>query len=427
MKRPILCIALLSALAACTTSGGVKTPHPAAAPSASGIRVNPGGPNLERYTNGLGQYPRATRETWWQSAYSVDAFSRMDDVFTARMVRHAETPSLWQRAATEPAVQWQIPPVRGGGRATIDGYLARNPTTGLLVAVGDTIHVERYQYARSETHRMVSFSMAKTICAILIGLAVQDGAIGSIEDPAEKYAPALAGSEYGRTPIRHLLTMSSGVQFREEYDGSDDTAKLSRATLFGPGGAGAVRQFNTRDAAPGTRWYYASSETQVLGLVLTAALKRPIADYLSERLWQPIGAEADASWVIDRTGQETTYANFSAVLRDYARLGRLLANGGKVGVRQVIPADWLREMTRPHFNSTQTGRWFGYGFQTWIFPENDGSFALLGVRGQTIFIDPARKLVMVHTAVRPDARDAGGAETTALWRGLRQHFPRRAG
>lgn len=422
---------LALSLTACTPSGSVKAPQTATTPSASGIRVNPGGPNLQDYTNSLGQYPRATPATWWQQAYSVDAFSRMDEIFSARTVRRAETPSPWRRAAAEPTIQWQIPPSRGGGRANLDGYLSRNPTTGLLVAVGDTIHVERYQYARNETHRFISFSMAKTICALLIGLAVQDGAIASIEDPAEKYVPALKGSEYGRTPIRHLLTMSSGVRFREDYDGVDDSAKLSRAILAGTGGAGAVRQFNTRDVAPGTRWYYASAESQVLGLVLTGALKRPIAEYLSERIWQPIGAEADAAWVIDRTGQENTSSNFNAVLRDYARLGMLLANGGKIGdgkggERQVIPADWLRDMTRMHFNSNHTGRWFGYGFQTWIFPENDGSFAFLGVRGQTIFVDPARRLVMVHTAVRPAARDAGGAEATALWRGLRQYFPRRS-
>ncbi|QDO97486.1 serine hydrolase [Ferrovibrio terrae] len=424
MRSAALLVVLALPLAACTTSGRAPTAQPASAPSATGIRVNPGGPDLERYTNNAGEYPRATAANWRSPAYSVDGFSRLEDILNTRRVPRAETPSPWRRAAAEPAVQYLIPPVRGGGRATIDGYLARNPATGLLVAVDDTIQIERYQYARSETHRFVSFSMAKTICAILVGLAVADGAITSIEDTAEKYVPALTGSEYGRTPIRHLLTMSSGVQFREDYDGADDAARLSRALLLGPGGAGAVRQFNTRDAEPGARWYYASSETFVLGLVLTGALKRPVAEYLSERLWQPIGAEADANWVIDRTGQETTHGTFSAVLRDYARLGRLLANGGKAGDRQVIPADWLREMTRPHFNSNQTGRWLGYGFQTWIFPENDGSFALLGVRGQTLFVDPARKLIMVHTAVRPDARDAGGAEATALWRGLRLHFPR---
>jgi CubicO group peptidase (beta-lactamase class C family) len=415
----------LALLAACSTSGSVSTP--VRAPGATtGIRSNPGGPDLERYTNNAGQYPRASASNWWSPVYSVDAFSRMDEIFNARIVRRGETVHPWKRAPAEPAIQWQIPPQRGGGRADIDGYLARNPATGLLVAVGDTIQIERYQYGRGEEHRFISFSMAKTICALLVGLAVSDGAIASIEDPAEKYVPALKGSEYGRTPIRHLLTMSSGVRFREDYDGLDDSAKLSRAILTGPGGAGAVRQFNTRDAAPGARWYYASAESQVLGLVLTGALKRPIGDYLSERIWQPIGAEADASWVIDRTGQENTSSNFNAVLRDYARLGMLLAHGGKAGEKQVIPADWLREMTRPHFSGSQTGRWYGYGFQTWIFPDNDGSFALLGVRGQTIFVDPARRLVMVHTAVRPDARDPGGAETTALWRGLRQHFPRRS-
>lgn len=406
-----------------------QNPTLAAAPTApaqqqAGIRFNPVGPNLATYTNGAGQYPRADRYTWWQTAYSVDAFTRLAEIHPVHTVKRPAVASAWKRVAAEPPVTYTGPQPLGGGRRTIDDYMARNPTTGLLIAVGDTIQVERYQYGRTDAMRFASFSMAKTICALLVGLAVRDGAIASIEDPAEKYVPALAGSEYGRTPIRHLLTMSSGVKFVEDYTAVDDVALLSRAVMNGPGGAGAVRQFNTRDAAPGTRWYYASAETQVLGLVLTAALKRPIADYLSERIWQPIGAEADAAWVIDRTGQETTFAHFNAVLRDWARLGRLLANGGKVGDRQVIPADWLREMTRPHFSGVQTGRWFGYGFQTWIFPDNDGSFALLGVRGQTLFVDPARKLVMVHTAVREYYRDPGGADTTALWRGLRQYFPR---
>jgi CubicO group peptidase (beta-lactamase class C family) len=115
---------------------------------------------------------------------------------------------------------------------------------------------------------------------------------------------------------------------------------------------------------------------------------------------------------------------FNAVLRDYARLGALLADGGRAGGRQLVPPAWLREMTRPHFSGAQTGRWYGYGFQTWVFPDNDGSFALLGVRGQAIFVDPARRLALVHTAVRPDARDPGGADTTALWRGMRASLAR---
>lgn len=431
IRLAFLLLALALPLAGCNErKPELATATPRTEPAViNGIRFDPGGPDLASYTNAAGQFPRATAATWWRPAYSVDAFSRIDEIFSHHVVRRPAQPTAWKRAAAEPQIAYQgAAQAGGGGRLRVDDYMARNPTTGLLVAVDDTIQIERYQYGRTDTHRLISFSMAKTICALLVGLAVADGAIASIDDPAQKYVPALQGSEYGRTPIRHLLTMSSGVKFREDYDGQDDSAKLSNAVLYGPGGAGTVLQFNTRDAEPGRRWYYASAETQVLGLVVRSAIKRPLADYLSERIWQPMGAEADASWIVDRTGQENTSSNFSAVLRDYARLGMLLARGGRTADgRQVIPADWLREMTRPHFTGAQTGRWFGYGFQTWIFPDNDGSFAFLGVRGQTIFVDPARRLVMVHTAVRPDARDQRGADATALWRGLRQHFPRRAG
>lgn len=386
-------------------------------------RFNPAGPDMARYADATGQFPPASRRTWWQTSHSVDGFSRLDQILPANTVRKPETPSLWQRAAAPPPITYAMQQT-GSRRFTIDEYLARNPATGLLIAQGDTIHVERYQYGRTDAHRLTSFSMAKTVTALLVGLAIADGAIASIDDPAELYVPGLKDSEYGRTPIRHLLTMSSGVRFDEDYSGRDDVSRMVAAMIFpqAQGGPAAVRQFNQRIAPPGQRWSYASAETQVLGLVLRAAIKRPVTEYLSARIWQPIGAESEASWVVDGSGQEATFAYFNAALRDYARLGMLMANGGRVGDHQVIPEAWLREMTRAHFSSTQTGRWFGYGFQTWIFPDNDGSFALLGVRGQAIYVDPARRLVMVHTAVRPQARDPGGAETTALWRGVKAAF-----
>ena len=215
--------------------------------------------------------------------------------------------------------------------------------------------------------------------------------------------------------------MSSGVKFREEYDGQDDTARLARAT-FGrqtAGGVEATRLFNDRIAPPGERWSYASSETYVLALVLRAAIGRSLADYFAEKIWTPIGAEADATWLTDAAGNELGYMGFNAVLRDYARLGIMMAQQGRFKDRQIIPLSWWRDMTRAHFSPHQTGRWYGYGYQTWIFPANDGSFALLGVRGQSIFVDPANRLVLVQTAVRPLPRDPGAADTTALWRGFK--------
>ena len=397
-----------------------------AGPRPGGPVFEEGGARLSTYASPLGGFPRADRSTWWRASHSVDGFSRLDEIWKANVVRRAPAASAWKRPATEPAIFYDGAPRLGAGRFGIDDYLERNPATGLAIVHGDTLLVERYRYGRRDTHRLTSFSMAKTIVAMLVGLAVEERRIASIEDHADRYVPGLAGSEYGRTPLRHLLTMSSGVDFREEYDGNDDSARLSRATFVGQsaGGAAAARLFDRRGAEPGRRWYYASAETYVLALVLRAAIGRPIADYLSERIWQPMGAEADASWLVEATGTEVGYMGFNAVLRDYARLGLLLADGGRAGGRQLVPPAWLREMTRPHFPGTQTGRWYGYGFQTWVFPDNDGSFALLGVRGQSIFVDPARRLVLVHTAVRADARDPGGADTTALWRGLRASLAR---
>jgi CubicO group peptidase (beta-lactamase class C family) len=312
-----------------------------------------------------------------------------------------------------------------GREASLDDYLARHPATGLLIAKGPTILVERYQYGRRDTDRFVSQSMAKTIVAILFGLAVKDGKIRSLDDRAQDYLPALKGSAYGETSLRALLTMSSGVAWSETYTGDDDNAKLGRA-MFSPGGQGAaafLRTRNTREAPEGTRFHYASSETEVLGLVLAAATGRRLTDYASERLWKPMGAEADARWSADRKGDILGYCCFSARLRDYARLGLLLANDGG----DVIPASWVIEATSAPQDSYRAPRkatpFWGYGYQTWLLPARRRMFALRGIHGQAIFVDPASKLVLVHTAVRlKPSNDPTAQELTTLWYALVEQY-----
>ena len=412
---PAAAAALASGLAGCA-----RTPDPQPVPggpvfSAAGARaadlVHDGGPQ-----------PVADRATWFRTAHAVDGFSRLDAILPSTPVAAGRSVTPWRRPGFEPAIVYDGAPHAGGaGRFSIDDYLARNPVTGLAIAVGDELLVERYRYGRRDTHRFASFSMAKTVVAILVGIAIDEGRIASIDDPAARYVRALAGTAYGSTPIRHLLTMSSGVAFRETYDGADDVSRLSRATVggVGPGGADAVRPFDRRDAEPGARWSYASAETYVLALVLAHAVEGSVASFTATRLWQPMGAEADASWLVDASGHAVGYMGFNAVLRDYARLGRLLAEGGRAGDRQVVPPEWLAAMTRAQVPRGATGGYFGYGYQTWTFPEGDGSFALQGVRGQSIFVDPRRRLVMAQTAVRPSSRDPGVADSVALWRGLR--------
>ena len=363
-------------------------------------------------------YPLGTLATGAEMRHLVATYSHFDELTPARIVSRAAASWSFQRAA-EPEIYYSF----GGERHTIANYLSRQPTTGLLLARDDTVLYEHYQYARSDRDRFLSQSMAKTITSMLIGIATADGLIKSIDDDAATYVTALAGTEYGKTPIRALLHMSSGVDFKETYDGQDDIARLGRDLFGRPGKAPAVSlaQFNTRVAPPDTQWHYASSETEVLGLILRAVTGKPVADYLSEKIWQRIGTEADASWAIDGTGQEVTFCCFNAVLRDYARFGRLLAHDGVWNGREVIPRQWLIDATTvrssdAHLAPGAATKYYGYGYQIWLFPGAERRFVLLGIRGQMIFVDPATKLVMVHTAVRPKAVDrTASAETIALW------------
>lgn len=361
-------------------------------------------------------YPLCPPTTSVQPRCLVGLVSRYDELFPHRKVPRGAQPRPLKRAPAEPAIRYPFQ----GQSSGLDDYLSRHRTTGLLILKDDMILAERYQYDRRPEHRMASYSMAKTIMAMLVGIALSDGSIRSLDDRAEQYVPALTGSPYGETPIRHLLTMSSGVRFTEHYSGTDDVATLARRSLLGEsdGGAATVAPFRTRDRPFGERFAYASGETQVLGLVVRAAIGKPLADYLSERIWQPMGAEADASWILDKSGHEVTFIGVNATVRDWARLGILLANDGALDGRQIIPAGWVRAATTPpakQFEPWNTGRFFGYGYQTWIVPGPRRQFMLRGLRGQCLVVDPEAKLVMVHTAAGDVSSPSGSGETLALW------------
>ena len=424
----LLAVCVLAAVVAGCTSpsatgprDGIASGSSSAEPSTpSAPRFVAGGPDSEDYGASQG-YPIGDRSTFFRIPFLVGSQSHLDQIFEGRVIRRAPALSRLARVNSEPALRYEF----GGETRTLDDYLAHNPATGLLVARGETILIERYQYGRNDRHRFTSWSMAKTVTSMLVGIAIAEGHIRSVDDLAAAHVPALAHTEYGRTSLRHLLQMSSGVRFVEEYTGVDDVSRLAADTFrqVGSGGVDAVTPFNVRAAPSGTKFSYASVETQVLGLVLRSAVGRPVADYMQEKIWAPIGAEADATWLIDRSGQEATYCCINVVLRDYARLGLLLAHDGNWRGRQIIPAAWIEDATRvpadqPHLRPGTATPSFGYGYQVWIFPGERRMFAFLGVRGQAIFVDPAGRLVMVHTAVRKQARDPGGREANALWRGI---------
>lgn len=380
----------------------------------AGPSYSASGPHSDRYGAAEG-YPIADPNLVIQPGdpndpkYRVGAYSHFDEVFPTRRIPGATVPWCfgWRQTALPDAVQRLV--------AT---HLSANAVTGLLIVKSDEILFELYQYGRTDRDRLYSGSMAKTITAMLVGVAVADGAIRSVDDAAGTYVPRLRGSEYGRTPIRDLLHMTSGVDFGEDRDGGRDLdrlwidAVLGRALTRG-GTVASVVQFDTRIAPPGTRFSYASIEPDVLGLVLRSATGIPMSDYLHDRIWTPIGAEADATWLIDAEGGEVAHGFFNATLRDYARFGRLLAHDGAWNGRQLIPSGWLVDATTvrasdPILAPGRSGPGsFGYGYFTWLLSGSGRQFALIGLHGQTMVVDPGSKLVLVQTAVETN---------TAVWR-----------
>ena len=341
-----------------------------------------------------------------------------------RLVAKAAQPSALPRR--EPATPFSY--LHEGRRLDVDDYFARQRVTGLLVIKDGAIELERYQYGRSERTRFLAASISKSVIGLLVGIALDERRIASIDDLARRYVPALAGNPYGETSIRHLLQMSSGVKFAERYDGADDLAQLIRDTIEqGSAGAATVLlPYRERQVEPGKVFHYSSGDTQALGLVLRSATGMPVSDYLSQRLWQAMGAEDDAAYLVDAAGQEATFAFLHARLRDLGRLGMLVANDGRTGARQVVPAAWVRlatEATEPQAQPYVASSYFGYGHQFWTFPERKRRFAMIGVRGQVVFVDPALRLVLVQTAVWQSAGDrAARAELLALWRGVVERY-----
>lgn len=396
----------------------------ACALAAQGVRAEPDEALLGKERG----YPVGTNNTnWYGPAYRVGSWSAMDQVpgLPSRMVARAAEVSPLPRATQPPPIRWRLQ----GENFTLDDYLERQKITGLLILKNGEIVAERYRYGRGENARFLSFSMAKSVTSLLVGIAADKGLL-SLDDPAGKHARELAGSPYGETTVRDLLRMSSGLVFIENYDGKDDIARLSRAALAAPPAPVQVlRSITQRHAPAGEKFVYAGSETEVLGRVLAGATGRPVAALTSEWLWQPLGAEQDAFWVTAKDGQERTSGFFNATLRDWGRLARMLAQDGRIGNRQVVPRAYLLDATdaarQPQaFRPGRATAYLGYGYQFWIMPMRERSFAMLGVHAQAVLVQPGSGIVMVQTAVadaasgRQDPQPA--RERDAFWRGVLQ-------
>lgn len=340
---------------------------------------------------------------------AVNTFRNIDRLLPTRTVRRAAKPTPLLYADS------QITDVRitdRGRTYSLDQFLELNRVAGLLVIKDGRIALERYRFGNTELTRWMSMSVAKSITSTLIGAALQQGFIHSLDDSVTQYVPALKGSAYDGVSIRDVLEMASGVQWTETYtDSTSDRRRLLEAQIsLKPGSAMALMKSLPRASEPGTVNHYSTGETQVVGEVLRAAVKMPIATYLSDRIWSKFGMEADAKWWLDSPeGVEIGGSGFSATLRDYGRFGLFFLSGGIAGGEQVLPPGWTKEASTPKV--LRNGKKLDYGYLWWpgttTAQRRDRAFAAEGINGQFLYINPAANVVIVVWSARP--KPTGGA------------------
>lgn len=282
--------------------------------------------------------------------------------------------------------------------AEVSAFMDAQNIAGLLVLQDGKVRLERYAHGYGPTGRWTSFSVAKSVTSTLVGAAIKDGYIKSIDDPVTRYIPDLAGAGYDGVTIRQLLTMTSGVKWNEDYTNpNSDVARMFAEPV--PAGQDPTVFYMRklpRESAPGAKFVYKTGETNLIGVLVRRATGKSLSTYLQEKIWRPFGMERDAFWMTDQSGAEVSGCCLSISLRDYGRIGQMALEGGK----GIVPPGWFADATRAQVSFPGGG---GYGYQWWV--PADGIFAAQGIFGQSIIVDPANRLVMVTSAAWPRASD----------------------
>ena len=347
---------------------------------------------------------------FWTPAEQEVGYRRIEDVFPTRTIARGATVHPLPRDRRHFDVSFDL----RGETYDLERFMRDYRVSGLLVIKNGVILAERYGLGRTEADRWTSFSVAKSLTSTLVGAAIRDGSIKSINDPIENYITELRGSAYAGVTVRQLLTMSSGVRWNEDY--TDPNSDVARAG-FEPAEPGVnplvsyLRKL-PRAAPAGTKFNYSTGETDLAGILVSRATGKTLSDYASEKIWKPYGMERDAVWLLDSSGHERGGCCISMTLRDYGRVGQFILEGAPGAVAD----GWVAEATKKQIDIGDPN--LGYGYFWWIGAD---AFDARGIFGQMIYIVPQENLVVVLNSAWSRATGADlGAARNALRMAIRE-------
>lgn len=332
----------------------------------------------------------------------ANTFRNIDRLFPTRTVNRGGAATPLETAAKPLTdVKFQS----NGKTVDLFDYLSLNRVAGLLILKDGKIAYEDYELGNSEATRWMSMSVAKSISSTLVGAAIKDGYIKSIDDPVTRYLPELAGGAYDGVSIRNLLQMASGAKWDETYtDPNSDRRHMLERQLEGkPSTIVAMMAKLPRAHEPGTAWNYSTGETHLVGALVRAAVGRPVSVYLSEKIWSKLGMEQDATWWVESpNGLEVGGSGFSATLRDYARFGQFVLNKGVINGESVVPESWFDQAASP---KELSGKTVNYGYMWWPLgapagTPNESAFTARGIFGQYVYVNPKEHVVIAMWGAR---------------------------
>jgi len=301
---------------------------------------------------------------------------------------------------------------------SVETYMLEQRTAGLVIIQNGKLRLEKYGLDFNAQGQWTSFSVAKSFTSTLVGAAVKDGFINSIDDKVSDYIPDLKGSAYDDVSIRQLLTMTSGVKWNEDYEDKNSDVALFNEHKAEAGVDTTVSYMRTlsREAPAGKKWVYKTGETNLIGVLVSSATGKTLSNYLSEKIWAPFGMEQNGSWLLGSTGHEISGCCIQASTRDFARFGQFMLRGAQIGGEAVVPEGWVAAATSKQADIGDPGK--GYGYQWWTY--DNGSYAARGIFGQGIFVDPNRKLIIASNSnwLRAKDDDTLGAQREAFYKSV---------